>query len=128
MKFDFGKYEISEKDLIKIEKKIIELSREKNIFIRKEINKKEAIDFFKAKNDPYKLELLNDLEDGTITFYKQGKFTDLCRGPHLPNTGYIKLKIVPFWEFPIKSHGNPPKKRDLIYSATKNITASKLIL
>ena len=87
---DFGKYEISEKDLIKIEKKIIELSREKNIFIRKEINKKEAIDFFKAKNDPYKLELLNDLEDGTITFYKQGKFTDLCRGPHLPNTGYIK--------------------------------------
>ena len=87
---DFGKYEISEKDLIKIEKKIIELSREKNIFIRKEINKKEAIDFFRAKNDPYKLELLNDLEDGTITFYKQGKFTDLCRGPHLPNTGYIK--------------------------------------
>ena len=87
---DFGKYEISEKDLIKIEKKIIELSREKNIFIRKEITKKEAIDFFKAKNDPYKLELLNDLEDGTITFYKQGKFTDLCRGPHLPNTGYIK--------------------------------------
>ena len=87
---DFGKYEISEKDLIKIEKKIIELSREKNIFIRNEITKKEAIDFFKAKNDPYKLELLNDLEDGTITFYKQGKFTDLCRGPHLPNTGYIK--------------------------------------
>ena len=87
---DFGKYEISEKDLIKIEKKIIELSREKNIFIRKEITKKEAIDFFKAKNDPYKLELLNDLEDGTITFYKQGKFTDLCKGPHLPNTGYIK--------------------------------------
>ena len=87
---DFGKYEISEKDLFKIEKKIIELSREKNIFIRKEITKKEAIDFFKAKNDPYKLELLNDLEDGTITFYKQGKFTDLCRGPHLPNTGYIK--------------------------------------
>ena len=87
---DFGKHEISEKDLDKIEKKIIELAREKNTFIRKEITKKEAIDFFKAKNDPYKLELLNELEDGTITFYSQGNFTDLCKGPHIPNTGYIK--------------------------------------
>ena len=87
---DFDKYDISEKDLVKIEKKIIELAREKNSFIRKEISKKEAIDFFNAKDDPYKLELLNELEDGTITFYTQGKFTDLCRGPHLPNTGYIK--------------------------------------
>jgi threonyl-tRNA synthetase len=87
---DFDKHEISEKDLVKIEKKIIELAREKNPFTRKEITKKEAIDFFKAKNDPYKLELLNELEDGTITFYNQGNFTDLCRGPHIPNTGYIK--------------------------------------
>jgi threonyl-tRNA synthetase len=87
---DFDKHEISEKDLVKIEKKIIELAREKNPFIRKEITKKEAIDFFKAKNDPYKLELLNELEDGTITFYNQGNFTDLCKGPHIPNTGYIK--------------------------------------
>ena len=87
---DFDKHEISEKDLVKIEKKIIELAREKNPFIRKEITKKEAIDFFKAKNDPYKLELLNELKDGTITFYNQGNFTDLCRGPHIPNTGYIK--------------------------------------
>ena len=87
---DFDKHEISEKDLVKIEKKIIDLAREKNPFIRKEITKKEAIDFFKAKNDPYKLELLNELEDGTITFYNQGNFTDLCRGPHIPNTGYIK--------------------------------------
>ena len=87
---DFDKHEISEKDLVKIEKKIIELAREKNPFIRKEITKKEAIDFFKSKNDPYKLELLNELEDGTITFYNQGNFTDLCRGPHIPNTGYIK--------------------------------------
>ena len=87
---DFDKHEISEKDLVKIEKKIIELAREKNPFIRKEITKKEAIDFFKTKNDPYKLELLNELEDGTITFYNQGNFTDLCRGPHIPNTGYIK--------------------------------------
>ena len=87
---DFDKHEISEKDLVKIEKKIIDLAREKNPFIRKEITKKEAIDFFKANNDPYKLELLNELEDGTITFYNQGNFTDLCRGPHIPNTGYIK--------------------------------------
>ena len=87
---DFDKHEISEKDLVKIEKKIIDLAREKNPFIRKEITKKEAIDFFKAKNDPYKLELLNELEDGTITFYNQGNFTDLCRGPHIPNTGYLK--------------------------------------
>ena len=87
---DFDKHEISEKDLAKIEKKIIDLAREKNPFIRKEITKKEAIDFFIAKNDPYKLELLNELEDGTITFYNQGNFTDLCRGPHIPNTGYIK--------------------------------------
>ena len=87
---DFGKHDISEKDLDKIEKKIIELAREKNTFIRKEITKKEAIKFFKAKNDPYKLELLNELEDGTITFYSQGNFTDLCKGPHIPNTGYIK--------------------------------------
>ncbi len=87
---DFDKHDISEKDLVKIEKKIIELAREKKPFIRKEITKKEAIDFFKAKNDPYKLELLNELEDGTITFYNQGNFTDLCRGPHIPNTGYIK--------------------------------------
>ena len=87
---DFDKHEISEKDLVKIEKKIIDLAREKNPFVRKEITKKEAINFFKAKNDPYKLELLNELEDGTITFYNQGNFTDLCRGPHIPNTGYIK--------------------------------------
>ena len=87
---DFQDYNISEKDLEKIEKKIIELAREKNPFVRKEITKKDALDYFKEKNDPYKVELLNDLEDGNITFYTQGKFTDLCRGPHLPNTGFIK--------------------------------------
>ena len=87
---DFKDYTISEKDLEKIEKKFIELAREKNTFERKEISKKDALDYFKEKEDPYKLELLNDLEDGSITFYTQGKFTDLCRGPHLPNTGYIK--------------------------------------
>ena len=87
---DFQDHNISEKDLEKIEKKIIELAREKNPFVRKEITKKDALEYFKEKNDPYKVELLNDLEDGTITFYTQGEFTDLCRGPHLPNTGFIK--------------------------------------
>ncbi len=87
---DFEDYEISEKDLLKIEKKIIELAREKNKFEKKSISKNDAINYFKKKNDPYKLELLEDLEDGSITFYTQGKFTDLCRGPHLPHTGFIK--------------------------------------
>ena len=87
---DFENHQISEFDLVKIEKKIIELAREKNSFLRKEISKDDAIEFFKTKNDPYKLELLSELEDGTITFYTQGNFTDLCKGPHLPHTGYIK--------------------------------------
>lgn len=87
---DFMDYEISDKDLKKIEDKMIELAREKNEYIRKEISKKDAIDYFKEKGDEYKLELLEDLEDGNITFYTQGNFTDLCRGPHIPNTGYIK--------------------------------------
>ena len=87
---DFGDYDISEKDFPKIEQKILELAREKNEFTRKEISKKEAIAYFTQKEDPYKLELLNDLEDGNITFYSQGNFTDLCRGPHIPHTGFIK--------------------------------------
>jgi len=87
---DFGSNEISEKDLEKIEKKILELAREKNEFKRKDISKKEAEKYFKEKKDPYKLELIEDLQDGYITFYTQGNFTDLCRGPHLPHTGFIK--------------------------------------
>ena len=87
---DFGDYEFGEADLKKIEDKMIELARQKNEYIRMEIPKSEAIDYFKEKNDPYKLELLEDLNDGEITFYTQGNFTDLCRGPHLPNTSYIK--------------------------------------
>ena len=87
---DFGSYEISEKDLEKIENKILELAREKNEFIRKDISKKEAEEYFIDKKDPYKLELIKDLQDGSITFYSQGNFTDLCRGPHLPHTGFIK--------------------------------------
>ena len=87
---DFMDYSIKEEDLAKIEQKMKELAKEKNAFVRKEISKAEAIAYFEDKNDPYKLELLSELEDGTITFYTQGNFTDLCRGPHLPDTGFIK--------------------------------------
>jgi threonyl-tRNA synthetase len=77
-------------DLEAIENKMLDLARQKNDYIRKEVSKAEAIEYFSAKGDEYKLELLNDLEDGSITFYEQGNFTDLCRGPHIPNTGLIK--------------------------------------
>jgi threonyl-tRNA synthetase len=85
---------ISETDLPAIEKKMVELARQKNSYTRREVSKKEALDFFEKKNDPYKLELIADLEDGTISLYEQGNFTDLCRGPHLPNTENIKAVKV----------------------------------
>jgi threonyl-tRNA synthetase len=87
---DFMHYEITEGDLVKIEEKMKELAKQKNAYIRQEISKVDAIKYFEQKGDEYKLELLNDLEDGTITFYTQGNFTDLCRGPHIPTTGHIK--------------------------------------
>lgn len=87
---DFMDYSITEKDLEKVEAKMKELAKAKNQFIRQEISKAEAIAYFEEKQDPYKLELLSELEDGTITFYTQGNFTDLCRGPHIPDTGFIK--------------------------------------
>jgi threonyl-tRNA synthetase len=87
---DFMDYSIKEEDLAKIEQKMKDLAKEKNPFIRKEISKAEAVAYFEEKKDPYKLELISDLEDGNITFYTQGNFTDLCRGPHLPDTGFIK--------------------------------------
>lgn len=87
---DFENHSISESDLPKIEQKMLELAKEKQAFVRKEISKSDAIAYFKAKQDPYKLELLDGLEDGSITFYTQGNFTDLCRGPHIPNTGFVK--------------------------------------
>jgi threonyl-tRNA synthetase len=87
---DFMEYSITEKDLEKVEQKMKELAKEKNAFIRQEISKADAIAFFKEKQDPYKLELLEGLNDGDITFYTQGAFTDLCRGPHIPDTGFIK--------------------------------------
>lgn len=87
---DFGDRSISAEDLAAIESKMIELARQKNEYSRIPKSKNEAIDYFKEKGDEYKLELLRDLEDGTITFYNQGNFTDLCRGPHIPDTGRIK--------------------------------------
>ncbi|MFN5442784.1 MAG: threonine--tRNA ligase [Crocinitomicaceae bacterium] len=87
---DFLDYAFKEEDLEKIEQKMKDLAKEKLVFERKEISKKEAINYFTEKNDPYKLELLENLEDGNITFYTQGNFTDLCRGPHIPDTGHIK--------------------------------------
>ena len=77
-------------DLEAIEKKILELARQKNEFIRKDISKADAVAYFTEKNDPFKIELLEGLEDGKITFYEQGNFVDLCRGPHIPHTGFIK--------------------------------------
>lgn len=82
-------------DLIAIEKKMAELAAKNNAFERSEVSKNDAIAYFKEKSDPYKLELLQDLNDGEITLYKQGDFTDLCRGPHIPHTGYIKsIKLL----------------------------------
>lgn len=87
---DLGGQSISQEDFPKIEAKMLELARQKNEYIRKPISKAEAIDFFTKKGDEYKLELIDGLEDGSITLYEQGGFTDLCRGPHIPNTGFIK--------------------------------------
>jgi threonyl-tRNA synthetase len=87
---DLGDNVISESDLEKLEKKMAELSKQNNSFIRKEISKADAIKYFEEKGDEYKLDLLQGLEDGNITFYTQGNFTDLCRGPHIPSTGLIK--------------------------------------
>lgn len=85
-----GGQQLTEKDLEKVEKKMVELAREKNDIVRQEISKKDAMEIFTEKDDELKQELISELEDGTITLYNQGNFTDLCRGPHLPNTGYIK--------------------------------------
>lgn len=87
---DFGDQEFDAAHLEKVEKKMIELARQKNTYDRSEISKADAVAYFKDKDDEYKLDLLDRLEDGTITFYQQGEFTDLCRGPHIPHTGFIK--------------------------------------
>jgi threonyl-tRNA synthetase len=87
---DFGDREFSSDEFKKIEDKVIELAKTKNEYIRKPVSKADAIAYFTEKGDEYKLDLLKDLPDGGITFYTQGNFTDLCRGPHIPNTGAIK--------------------------------------
>ena len=92
---DFGTHNFSSDHFPKVEQKMTELARQKNTFERIEISKSEAISYFKEKDDQYKLELIEGLNDGEITFYKQGEFTDLCRGPHIPNTGFIKaIKLL----------------------------------
>ncbi|GGH28489.1 threonine--tRNA ligase [Dyadobacter endophyticus] len=87
---DLGGQTISQEDFPKIEAKMLELARQKNEYIRKPISKADALEYFTKKGDEYKLELIDGLEDGSITLYEQGGFTDLCRGPHIPNTGFIK--------------------------------------
>ena len=87
---DLGEQKLAEGDLAKIEAKMKELAKQGNAYTRKAVPKAEAIAYFEEKADPYKLELIDNLEDGSITFYTQGGFTDLCRGPHIPNTSFIK--------------------------------------
>lgn len=87
---DLGGRKISDEDLAKLEKKMTELATQNNAYVRKEISKKDALDYFGKKGDEYKVETINELNEGEITFYQQGNFTDLCRGPHIPNTGFIK--------------------------------------
>ena len=92
---DFGDRPITPEDFEKIEKKFLELASSGETFERKNISKQEAIAYFTEKNDPYKLELIDGLEDGQITFYHSGKFIDLCRGPHLPHSKHVKaVKIL----------------------------------
>jgi len=87
---DLGGRQISDEDLRKLETKMAELSKQSSAYQRKNISKAEAVSYFTDKGDEYKLDLLQNLKDGEITFYTQGQFTDLCRGPHIPHTGFIK--------------------------------------
>ncbi|HEY1019454.1 MAG TPA: threonine--tRNA ligase [Sediminibacterium sp.] len=87
---DLGDRKMTEDDLLVLEKKMNELAKQGNRYIRKEMPKAEAVAYFEEKGDEYKLDLLQNLNDGEITFYSQGSFTDLCRGPHIPETGLIK--------------------------------------
>jgi threonyl-tRNA synthetase len=91
---DLGGQKLNDENFKQIEEKMLELARQKNTFVRTEVSKADAIKYFTDKNDEYKLDLLEGLEDGSITFYQQGNFTDLCRGPHIPDTGFIKAAKV----------------------------------
>ena len=87
---DLGGRPFGEDDLAKVEAKMKELAKKDSQYVRSEVSKADALRYFTEKGDEYKIELINDLADGTITFYQQGNFTDLCRGPHIPNTGFLK--------------------------------------
>lgn len=87
---DLGDKKMNEEDLAILEKKMQELAKQSNAYQRKEISKQDAVAYFTEKGDEYKLDLLQNLNDGEITLYSQGAFTDLCRGPHIPHTGFIK--------------------------------------
>lgn len=92
---DLGDRKLTDEDLAILEKKMNELAKKNSLFVRKEISKPDALQYFQEKGDEYKLDLLQNLTDGEITFYTQGDFTDLCRGPHIPNTGFIKaIKLM----------------------------------
>ena len=91
---DFGEHKFTDTHIPELEKKMLELAKEKNPYIRKEISKAEAVEYFTEKGDEYKLDLLERLKDGEISLYTQGEFTDLCRGPHIPHTGFVKAVKV----------------------------------
>ena len=91
---DFGEHKFTDAHIPELEKKMLELAKEKNPYVRKEISKSEAVEYFTEKGDEYKLDLLERLEDGNISLYTQGEFTDLCRGPHIPHTGFVKAVKV----------------------------------
>lgn len=92
---DLGDKTFGEEDLTKVEKKMSELAKLNSTFVRRDVSKAEALEYFKKKGDQYKLELIDGLQDGSITFYQQGNFVDLCRGPHIPSTGPIKaIKLL----------------------------------
>jgi threonyl-tRNA synthetase len=105
---DFGDRTITSEDLPKIEEKMVEMARKKSRFERREVTREEALDHYKEMSNEYKVDLIEGLEDGTITFYTQGEFTDLCRGPHVPDTGLIKaVKLTSlagaYWRGDVKS-------------------------
>lgn len=92
---DFGDRSFSSDDFKKVEDKMMELAKTKSEYVRSEVSKADALKYFTEKGDEYKLDLIEGLDDGSITFYNQGNFTDLCRGPHIPNTGFIKaIKLM----------------------------------
>ncbi len=91
---DLNGQPFSQEDFKKLEDKMLELARQKQAFVRTPVSKADAISYFEEKADPYKLDLIDGLADGSITFYTQGGFTDLCRGPHIPNTGFIKAAKI----------------------------------